>query len=344
MQILKSNNQYEILNNIEIINNLPKGSYELKYGAFGRIYLEKQKDVVLPDKIYSNDSAFIDHVNNEWNSNVKQLGVGLIGGKGLGKSFTGNVICKKIDVPVIRILDNPNGLDIFSFLNSIEQDHIIYIDEFEKIFPMKNNTNVSSNTTTQEKFLSFLDDGGKVLENKRMLIITSNSDSMINEFLKNRPSRLRYINYYNSLPDIVLKEIVDDLLIDKSFIQDLIDHLPYNGLNIDVLIQIINEINYHNKPYSSFKKFFNFEEVGHRDSYSLFSKEGTLINPKVTSIYYNDDAGKLNNRMLYFKDTLSLKGETQDVTLYYENDDDKSINVEATLVLNQRINPLINII
>lgn len=335
MQILKNNNEFDVLSNIEIINNLPNGNYHLKYGAFGRIYLSKEDDIILPEKVYSNDTLFINHILHQWSSNIKQLGVGLIGGKGLGKSFTGNIICDKMNIPIIRIMDNPKGLDIFSFLNKIKQDHIIYIDEFEKIFPININNNNNDSNTSQEKFLSFLDNGGEILDHKRCFIITSNSESHINEFLKNRPSRLRYINRYNSLSEEIIKEIVNDLLVDKSFLTDLIEHLPYNGLNMDSLIQIINEVNYHHKPYSEFKKFFNFVEIGSTKSYTVTSLEGIMLADDISHIYSGDDICKYKGNTLYFSKTVPLISDTINTTAYYYDDNDKTVIIEVLLTKNK---------
>ena len=128
MNILQNKNDYDVIENITIINELPSANYELKYGAFGRVYLTKIDDIVLPDKIYSNDSEFINHVLSQWHSSDDQLGIGLVGGKGLGKSFTGNIISNELEIPVIRIKSNPKSHDIFTFLNSFKQEYCLYID------------------------------------------------------------------------------------------------------------------------------------------------------------------------------------------------------------------------
>jgi hypothetical protein len=53
---------------------------------------------------------------------------------------------------------------------------------------------------------------------------------------------------------------VTDKLENQSFKQDLEDHLDVPSCTIDILTTIIEEINIHNKAYSSFKDFFNHKE------------------------------------------------------------------------------------
>jgi len=343
MNILQNKKDFDIIDNITIIDKLPVANYELKYGAFGRIYLSQIDDIEFPEKIYSNDNEFIGHVLNQWQNSNEQLGIGLVGGKGLGKSFTGNVIAHSIHVPVIRITSNPKGLDIFSFLNTIKQNYCIYIDEFEKMFPfnIQTSSNGDPSLTTQDKFLSFLDNGSAASEFKRMFIVTSNSHASMNDFLKNRPSRLRYIRMYDKLSDKIINEIVKDLLKNKDLLNDLIEHLPYNNLNMDALIQIINEVNIHNKAYSSFKDFFNFQELGNYQTYTIIDKESKKpINESITAgQFYRDSAiGSLNRKSVYLRKTLSLKDTTMEAEGYYYVDNDIEVTVDIIIQKNEEAN------
>jgi hypothetical protein len=291
MQTLVRKNEYDIIDNVEIGGLLPIGNYELSLGAFGRIYFKKVEDIVIPEKVYSNDADFIAHVMKSWKDGEGSVGVALAGGKGLGKSFTGNQIAVQANVPVIRIIGGlPKSNAIFSVLNTIDQDFVLFIDEFEKSFNVgKDNQNPDA--MSQQDFLTFLDNGS-VRKNKILFIVTSNSISNINEFLKNRPSRLKYFKEYEKLSNKIIKEIVNDLLVYPEHRDDLLEKLSTSELNMDVLIQIIKEINTHNKPYSSFKEFFNFRTK----AYELFDI-GTVIDgvPYVikqyaSGNYYDDDA------------------------------------------------------
>lgn len=272
--ILRDVNNYYIFKNVILENELPKGQYKLIKNPDFSLHLEKIEDLRLPEKIYSNDSKFVEHVMSQWNGMGKgNLGVVLEGSKGLGKSFTGNLLAIKSDVVIIKITEKlERNVKLFDFLSSIDQDVLFLVDEFEKIFETRQNQmQKESNYIAQEDFLSFLDDGGSIKKNKKLFIFTCNNT--LNEFLKDRPSRIRYYKRYLILSDEVIKEICADLLVDKTFEDDLINNLPIKNLNMDVLIQIINEVNYHKKPYSSFKDFFNFVGAGGNSFLVTFQNE-----------------------------------------------------------------------
>lgn len=258
MNIIKNNNTYRFYNATEIINELEMATYIYGEDKFGS-YLEKVETSPFPEKIYSNDANFIEHVMFTWNTTKENVGILLQGLKGLGKSFTANILSQKVNLPIIKINNSlSKNSDIIGFLNGIGQDHVIYIDEFEKIFPIKNDS--ENDCLSQEAFLSYLD-GSSASKYRKMFIITTND--AVNKFFINRPSRIRYVKNYVKLETNIIREIIEDKLINKDFLDDLIYNVDATTLNIDNLIKIIEEINVHNKPYSTFKDYFNYimEEV-----------------------------------------------------------------------------------
>lgn len=126
---------------------------------------------------------------------------------------------------------------------------------------------------SQNDFLSYLDSGS--LSNKRMFVITANED--VSQYLMNRPTRIRYHRKYDQMHITTIKEIIDDLLINKEFAEDLVENVSQKYINIDVLIKIIEEVNLHNTPYSVFKDFFNFSN-GSVDTFEVLSSDGVVIN------------------------------------------------------------------
>jgi len=280
MNIVRSGDTYKFINSAEIINEIPKGSYIYEISMFGP-YLNKVEDIELPSKIYPNDKVFIEHVLKTWHSDNESMGMLLTGKKGLGKSFTANYICSILELPVIKVTRSVNKNEgLFDFLNDIKQPHIVFIDEFEKIF--SNVTNTESNNLNQDAFLSFLD-GSNSSNTKRLFIITSNA--RVNEFFLNRPSRLKYVKEYNELDIDIAKEIILSKLNNKDFMEDLISNLDTTTANIDIVIKIIDEINLHNKPFSEFKHFFNY---------------------KIDSVNYNINIKSLNNPHEFLQQTLFL--------------------------------------
>ncbi len=266
MNIIKDNNIYFFRNATEILKTLPVGVYDFESGMMGP-FLVKVNDFVFPKKIYNNDTKFINHLLKTWKESSDSIGCLLTGGKGLGKSFTANYICKKLGIPVIKITKSiSRDAGLISFLNDIHQPHIVYIDEFEKIFPKA----VEEGDLGQEMFLSYLD-GSNSSGIKRLFIITSNDD--ISSFFMNRPTRLRYVKEYTGLSQEVIKEIVDDRLKENKFLEDLIQNVDADCVNIDVLIKIIDEVNLHSTPYTEFKDFFNFKSQGEFSNVSLIFED-----------------------------------------------------------------------
>lgn len=317
--ILKRNGQYDFSSAFETVNELPVDNFTLKLGSFGRIYLEEEKALPIPEKIYSNDKSFISHVVRSFNTGVNDMGILLTGKKGLGKTLTSKVICKELNLPIIHIKENFGDADIFSFLNQIDQDYILFIDEFEKIFPYNSHSNGDEHKAVQNNFLAFLDGNNTSSSNsKKLFLITSNEG--ISHYFLNRPSRLRYVRNYNSISEEVIKEIVNDLMVNPEFKEDLFNNLDVEELNIDTLIKVIEEINLMSVPYSEFKDFFNFQtnkdrfdvfrinvdnsmthiNVIHRSETSLRA----LFKPKV-ALFYDDDKNEYVNFVSMIEETFN---------------------------------------
>lgn len=271
--IFRDGGVYRLYGNVGIVGELPNKVLDLKIDAFGSPYLEESSSIKLPEKIYSNDKSFIEHVLRSYKSSTSALGMLLSGKKGLGKSFTANVIISRLNLPVIRITKSVmKGIDLFAFLNRIEQEHVVFIDEFEKIFSSRGREDNEGKMMTQNDFLSYLDGGS--LSRKRMFIITANED--VSHYLMNRPTRIRYHRKYEQMHITTIREIIDDLLVNKDFTEDLIENLSQRYINIDVLIKIIEEVNLHNMPYSEFKDFFNFSN-GETMSFDVVTSDGDIL-------------------------------------------------------------------
>ena len=312
------------LEDYDIRNEFPKGNYEL-ISTPGGIILEKKPEIIIPEKVYSNDKEFIDHVLNTWESTDLSLGVILCGKKGLGKSFTSNIIAKKTNLPVFYLTKNSLSPDLFGFLTQLNFPFVLFCDEFEKILPKSNvddNDNVIKGLN-QEDFLSFLDGGAKS-KSKILFIATSNNEYKISEFLLNRPTRIRYYKKYETLDIKVIKEIINDLMVNKNYEEDLLLNIPYTEINVDALIKIIEEINIHNKPYSSFKEFFNFNE----DVKELYYLEGITV--KLDSTYKfslpaqkNKIIGVIDNCRFRIKETIMIEENIDKIIIAYDEDSNK---------------------
>lgn len=270
--ILKFGDIYQFGDMFQAVDKLPNETFLMKEDAFGRLFLKQVENQRLPEKIYSNDKDFIEHVTTAFNRIEGSMGVLLTGKKGLGKTFTARVLCDKLGIPVIKITTGTDNKGIFEFLNKIQQPHVIFIDEFEKMF-RKSDGDKDSSAVNQQHFLSYLD-GNNSSNAKKFFLITTNN--YVNDYMVNRPSRLRYVRTYETISDDTVREIVNDLLKDEELRKDLLENLNHKELNIDILIKVIEEVNVTGKKYSEFKDFFNYQVESNNYSFYIVNKDGSL--------------------------------------------------------------------
>ena len=232
-----------------ILNEIPKGIWVINESMAG-VYLSKVGEKFeFNHKIYGKDSKFISHVLKTYDNVEKNLGVLLNGIKGAGKSVTAKILANQSNLPIVII--DASSINKLSYFNDVTQSLCFFIDEFEKITP-KDEDNKS---VDNPELLSFVD--GYSNSNKHLFLFTSNNKNISSYFI-DRPGRIRYIKEYNSLPEDVIDEIIEDMLINKSFKSSIITWVKYfKYLTIDTLISIIQEINIHDIEPSEFKEFFN---------------------------------------------------------------------------------------
>lgn len=268
----QSNNSYFLRDITSQVKHLPIGVYTLKEDKMIGLYLDHaQNNFGFTHKIYGKDTNFINRCIKSYNNTTGNLGVLLSGIQGTGKSVTAKLICNELNLPVISITDEYDDLD--NFLSEIEQDCIILIDEYEKIFE-------------KSHMLLSIMDGVSMSKYRRVFILTTNK-TYINENLLNRPSRIRYSKTYGNLELLTINEIIDDLLIYQEFKEDLIDSLKLlHIITIDILISIINEINIHNEPLSNFYNDFNVELT--QKYYDVFDEDNKCVFRNV-ELHHNQD-------------------------------------------------------
>lgn len=230
------------------------GVYDVVYMA-GTVVLQEREKFEPAKKIYGPDTKDIDYIVKSYNQQPKNLGVLLTGLKGLGKTLFAKELATRLNIPVFILKDNQ---DVFSFLNSLDFPHVIYIDEFDKIFDtykMDIEDGKSSSGLTQEDLLSFLD-GSTTVQNKRVFIVTTNSQ--VNQYFINRPSRFKFKKDYSTMTIDVVKEILDDSELTPEQRQDILDNITMSNLNYDIILSIIDECVKTKVLFSTIKHIFNF--------------------------------------------------------------------------------------
>lgn len=229
---------------------LPKGIYEVKVSMTG-FYLSKIAESFTFDyKLYGLNQKFIDYVLKTYENTTGNLGVLLDGIKGTGKTVVAKELCNRLQLPVILVQsmgDDTNSKLIKYLSTSIDFDCIFFFDEYEKEF--KNSSDV----------LSFMDGTYNSIYRKVFLLTTNKLN--VDPNLLGRPSRIRYKKSFSNLSEEVTREILNDILEDKTAIEKVIELThSMNIITIDLIKAIATEINIHGvEALPNIKETFNIE-------------------------------------------------------------------------------------
>lgn len=228
---------------------LPKGIYEVKVSMTG-FYLSKIAESFTFDyKLYGLNQKFIDYVLKTYKNTTGNLGVLLDGIKGTGKTVTAKELCNHLQLPVILVQSMGDSNDkLIKYLSTtINFDCIFFFDEYEKEF--KNSSDV----------LSFMDGTYNSIYRKIFLLTTNELN--VDPNLLGRPSRIRYKKSFSNLSEEVTREILNDILEDKTAIEKVIELThSMNIITIDLIKAIATEINIHGvKALPDIKETFNIE-------------------------------------------------------------------------------------
>lgn len=190
-------------------------------------------------KIYNlGYDEFFEKVKNTWNSDYfmkknQNLGVALVGLKGSGKTIGAKQLCNSMDMPVIVVNDYIPGS--MEFISAIPFECTVFIDEAEKIY------NDNDDMEAVQSLLKMLD--GSASACRKLFILAVNRFD-IDDNMIGRPGRIRYIKHYNRLDSSVLKAFVDDNLLYKDSMKEVINVIQrLNVSTIDTTKAIVDEVN-----------------------------------------------------------------------------------------------------
>ena len=207
--------------------------YNLKWDRYnGMSYFEEDGLLSLPAKVYTtkSDDVFIKRVNTYFQKTSKlSTGVMLSGIKGTGKTVMAKVIAKNSNLPIIVVdEDYPTGR-INDFFRKFETPVTIIFDEVDKHWDTEN-------------LLGWLD--GVQTNAKKLVLFTCNNEDRVNDYLKDRCSRVRYIRHFEANDNArFLREILRDKGIAKDNIENTYTFIVNNFglLSIDNILSFIDE-------------------------------------------------------------------------------------------------------
>lgn len=214
----------------------PGKVYTLKYSWDDGMYLEiSDNTFVLPDKVFKtiSDEKFISKVlNYHKSSNRSTTGVLLTGLKGSGKTVMSKLIAQACDLPIIVVSSNCPTKYLTSFFSKSPNTEVCIV--FDEIDKNKEHWNT-------EDLLGFMD--GITNTGKKLCILTCNSSSMLNDYIMDRCSRIRYVRKFDAMSKESIKSIVSKFT-DKD-VDQLTDfiHDRFEVISFDNIISFLEEVN-----------------------------------------------------------------------------------------------------
>lgn len=187
MKIINFGSTYKIYgDDLKTYDKLPPATYKVEFNPRSGFSLEKIDNFESTEsKIYGSHPEKISKVLKSYDKFERSLGIILSGNKGMGKSMFVQLIAEAVvkkEIPVIMVTKAFPG--IADFIEQINQEALIILDEFEKMFNPRN-----EEAEKQENLLGLFDGTS---QKKRIYAITVNDLNKVNEFMLSRPGRFHY--------------------------------------------------------------------------------------------------------------------------------------------------------
>ena len=260
---IRSGNTFKVFpgNSLDIQESLPVGNYTVRFSPMDGFSLEQVEPFRMPGKVYGDCLRNADRIVNTFTKRDGNTGVLLTGEKGSGKTLLARQIAIQSGLPVIIINSDHSGDNFNSFLSSITQPCIVFLDEFEKTY----------NRESQEKILTLLDG---TYQSRKLFLLTSNDKFRIDNNMKNRPGRIFYLIEFGGLEEEFIIEYCRDNLNDQSYLTDVVRvSRLFDIFNFDLLAAIVEESNRYGENPKDLLGLLNAKpEYGGEVSYSAVVK------------------------------------------------------------------------
>lgn len=216
-----------------IVEKLPAAIYTVSFHPMMGFSLSKlNEQFEVPPQLFGDLESKVDHLLGRYDK-TGDMSAMLTGAKGSGKSLLAHVFSnraiKELDKPVIIVdnhFDNPNGL--MKFLYDLG-DCVFIFDEFAKKMDEH-----------QDTFLDFFSGTYKI---PRAIFVIENSLHKINEFMLDRPGRVRWSFSYGKLPLQVVKEVCDAREVNEKAKRHICEYAARAiTIGMDNLNTIIDEV------------------------------------------------------------------------------------------------------
>ena len=218
----------------------------------------------LPKKVFTTkkDELFIKRVLHSYHHDTKNTtGILLTGDKGSGKTVTAKVIAEKANMPIIVVHSETLLTELNDFFKSFDDPVCILFDEVDKNFETRD-------------LLTFLDGIQKTA--KKLVVMTANDSNRVDEFLKNRCSRVRYYRNYSIMEDA--KEYAEMIAKDRGLenidevVKFIVEKIKFPS--IDNICSFIDEIVFTKEMQLTLEEVLYFMNI------NVDEKTSTTVQPK----------------------------------------------------------------
>lgn len=242
MKAISTGNDFTIYDDsLKTYEQLPAQSYRVCFSERRGFFLTKY---VEPDakeeKIYGDHTAKVTKVMQSYMRSQRNLGVILSGAKGIGKTLFAKLLgaeAIKNNLPLIVVDHYIPG--IANYLEAIEQECMVFFDEFDKTFGGVKQADGAANPQTE---MLALFDG--IAGGKKLFVVTCNETNRLSDYLVNRPGRFHYHFRFDYPNPEEITTYLKDKLPETSWkeIDDIIAFASRVPLNYDCLRAIAFEL------------------------------------------------------------------------------------------------------
>lgn len=270
---LQHNDVFTVSDNMSTVTHtlLPGGVYLLGFSPLSGFYLTVQNEAATTNtKIYGSANVVADRIINTFRDRVgRTTGVLLGGEKGSGKTLLMSRISSILapeGIPTIIINQSYTGDAFNAFIAAIKQPAVLAFDEFEKVYDAQQ----------QEAILTLL---SGLFETHKLVVMTVNDKTKINQHMVNRPGRLFYNIEYRGVDEETIRQYCQDKLKNQEHIDDIVSvSESIFGFNFDMLVSLVEEMNRYDEPVEKAIKLMNitFSAYGAEYEVTLIDEEGNM--------------------------------------------------------------------
>lgn len=259
---------------------LAPGVYVLGHNPIQGWNFTEQPVMSLPSRIYGLTLQDADRILTTYHDRAMGTNVLLVGEKGSGKTLLMKAICRKAieqGMPVILINQVFNGNALAKALVKIQQDCVIAIDEFEKIYDADH----------QAELLTILDG---MQSSKKLVIATCNELHRVSTYMTNRPGRFYYHLEYRGLDKDFIEEYCRENLLNQEHLQGVCSLTDfYSAFNFDMLQALVQEMNRYGENALQAARYLNvkpdFHSGGGVFDLKLFKNGQEIVKTDTIEIY-----------------------------------------------------------